>query len=114
MKIPIKIIAPKFLKTISWVVDIVAITLYPFIISREEMSSDVLNHESIHIAQQKELLVVFFYLLYGWDYFMGLIKYNNKEEAYYRVRFEQEAYENMFNENYLFERRLYSWHKYKV
>ena len=55
MKIPITIIAPKFLKAISIVVDIVAITLYPFIISREKMSEDVLNHESIHIAQQKEL-----------------------------------------------------------
>ena len=62
MKVPILLIAPKFLKTISWVVDIVAITLYPFIISREEMSEDVLNHESIHIAQQKELFVVFFYM----------------------------------------------------
>ena len=78
------------------------------------MSEDVLNHESIHIAQQKELLVLFFYLLYGWDYFMGLIKYKDKEKAYYRIRFEQEAYENMYNQNYLTERKLYSWRKYKV
>ena len=114
MKIPIKIIAPKFLKTISWVIDIVAITLYPFIISREEMSDDVLNHESIHIAQQKELLVVFFYLLYGWDYLIGLAKYKDKEQAYYRIRFEQEAYDNMYKEDYLKNRKLYSWRKYKV
>ncbi len=114
MKVPILLIAPKFLKTISWVVDIVAITLYPFIISREEMSEDVLNHESIHIAQQKELFVVFFYMLYGWDYLKGYIKFRNKELAYRRIRFEQEAYSHMFNTNYLDNRKSYSWRKYKV
>ena len=111
---PITIIAPRFLKALSIIIDIYAITLWPFIISREEMSEDVLNHESIHIAQQKELLVLFFYLLYGWDYLVGLIKYKDKEKAYYRIRFEQEAYENMYNQNYLTERKLYSWRKYKV
>jgi len=114
MKIPIIIIAPKFLRAISWVIDIVAITLYPFIISREEMSEDLLRHESIHIAQQKELFVVFFYLLYGWDYLKGFIKFRDKELAYRRIRFEQEAYSHMFNEHYLDNRRLYSWRKYKV
>ena len=114
MKIPILLKAPKFLKAISWVVDIVAITLFPFIISREEMSEDILNHECIHIAQQKELFVLFFYLLYGWDYLIGMFKYRNKEKAYFRIRFEQEAYENMYDENYLKNRKLYSWRKYKV
>jgi hypothetical protein len=111
---PIVIIAPKFLKAISWVIDICAITLYPFIISREDMSPDVLNHESIHIAQQKELFVVFFYLLYGWDYLKGMIKFRDKEVAYHRIRFEQEAYAQMFNEYYLDNRKPYSWRKYRV
>ena len=114
MKIPITIIAPKFLKAISLVVDIVAITLYPFIISREKMSEDVLNHESIHIAQQKELFVLFFYILYGWDYVKGFIKFRDKELAYRRIRFEQEAYAHMFNEHYLATRKPHSWRKYKV
>ena len=111
---PIVILAPRFLKAISWVIDICALTLYPFIISREEMSADVLNHESIHIAQQKELFVLFFYILYGWDYLKGFIKYKDKELAYYRIRFEQEAYAQMLNEHYLENRKLYSWRKYKV
>tara|TARA_R110001583_G_scaffold24260_6_gene88644 strand:- start:845 stop:1186 length:342 start_codon:yes stop_codon:yes gene_type:complete len=111
---PIVIIAPKFLRTISVIIDIVAITLYPFIISREEMSEDVLRHESIHIAQQKELFVLFFYMLYGWDYLKGLLKFRNKELAYRRIRFEQEAYSQMFNENYLENRKPYIWRKYKV
>jgi len=114
MKNPIIIVAPKFLRTISWVVDICAITLYPFIITREEMSDDLLRHESIHIAQQKELFVVLFYLLYGWDYLKGFIKFRDKELAYRRIRFEQEAYSHMFNEHYLENRKTYSWRKYKV
>ena len=111
---PIVIIAPKFLKALSFIIDIFAITLWPFIIAREEMSEDVLNHESIHIAQQKELFVVFFYLLYGWDYLKGIIKYRDKELAYYKIRFEQEAYAQMMNRNYLENRKSYSWRKYKV
>ena len=86
---PIIFVAPKFLKAISWVVDIYAITLWPFIISKEEMSEDVLRHETIHIAQQKELFVLLFYLLYGWDYLKGMIKYKNKQKAYFQIRFEQ-------------------------
>jgi len=111
---PITIVAPRLLKVMSIVIDIAAITLWPFIISREEMSDDVLRHETIHLAQQKELLVIFFYLLYGWDYLRGLIKYKDKEQAYFRIRFEQEAYEKMFDKDYLSQRSKYNWFKYKV
>jgi len=111
---PIVILAPRLLKAISWVIDICAITLYPFIIAREEMSEDVLCHESIHIAQQKELLVVFFYILYGWDYLRGLVKYKDKSKAYFRIRFEQEAYEHMYAHAYLDTRQSYNWKSYKV
>ncbi len=111
---PIIIIAPKFTKAISWVVDIAAITLYPFIISRDKMSEDVLQHETIHILQQKELFVLFFYILYGWDYLRGMLKYKNKEKAYFKIRFEQEAYEYMYQKNYIDSRPKYNWRKYKV
>lgn len=111
---PIVILAPRFLEAISLIIDVAAITLYPFIIARKEMSEDVLRHESIHIAQQKELLVVFFYLLYGLDYLRGLIKFRDKELAYYRIRFEQEAYAQMLNESYLENRKSYSWRKYRI
>ena len=111
---PIIFVAPKFLKAISWVVDIYAITLWPFIISKEEMSEDVLRHETIHIAQQKELFVILFYLLYGWDYLKGMIKYKDKQKAYFQIRFEQEAYEFMYKEDYLDNRPKYNWRNYKV
>jgi len=111
---PIVIVSPKFTKAVSWVVDVTAITLFPFIISHDEMSDDVLRHETIHILQQKELFVVFFYMLYGWDYLKGLFKFRDKKMAYYRIRFEQEAYAHMFNENYLDNRKPYNWRRYKV
>ena len=59
MKIPITIVSPRFTKAVSWVIDVGAITLFPFIISKEEMSETLLRHETIHIAQQKELFVIF-------------------------------------------------------
>ena len=114
MNIPVTIVAPRFLKAISWVIDIYAITLFPFIISKDEMSPDILLHESIHIAQQKELFVLFFYILYGWDYLKGLIKYKDKEKAYYQIRFEQEAYKHMYTQNYLETRPSYNWRHHKV
>tara|TARA_R110000823_G_scaffold99905_2_gene215387 strand:+ start:412 stop:756 length:345 start_codon:yes stop_codon:yes gene_type:complete len=114
MTIPIVIVSPRFTKFFSWVIDISAITLYPFIICREEMSEDVLQHETIHILQQRELFVVFFYMLYVWDYLKGMIKYKNKAKAYFQIRFEQEAYAHMFEKNYLTERPKYNWRKYEV
>lgn len=111
---PIKIIAPRFLSAISFVVNIRAITLYPFIISREEMTPTTERHEKIHIAQQKELFVLLFYLVYVFDYFKGLIKYKSKTEAYFRIRMEQEAYENQDIEDYLENRKRFKWLEYKV
>ena len=114
MKIPITIVAPRFTRAISWVIDVAAITLFPFIISRDEMSPDVLQHETIHILQQKELFVVFFYLLYVWDWLKGLIKYRDRQKAYFQIRFEQEAYDQMYKEDYLTQRKKFSWLNYKV
>ena len=111
---PITIVAPRLTKALSIVIDIRAITLFPFIISSEEMSAETLNHETIHIHQQKELFVVFFYMLYVWDYLRGLIKFRDKELAYRNIRFEQEAYAQMHNKEYLQNRSRHSWRKYKA
>jgi hypothetical protein len=111
---PIVVVAPRLTKLFSLVVDIGAITLYPFILSREEMSADTLRHETIHILQQKELFVLLFYILYGWDYLKGLVKYKDKAKAYFQIRFEQEAYEYMSQEDYLEKRTKYEWHNYEV
>ena len=111
---PITIVSPRFTKLVSVVIDVYAITLFPFIISKEPMGPETLNHETIHIKQQAELLVVFFYLLYVAYYFIGLVKYRDKQKAYYMIPFEQEAYEYDNQLDYLETRKPYSWTKYKV
>ena len=78
------------------------------------MSDITLNHESIHIHQQKELFVLFFYVLYVFDWLKGLIKYQNARKAYFQIRFEQEAYAKMYEEDYLLTRKKHSWRDYKV
>ena len=111
---PIIIVAPRFCRALSVVVDVAAITLFPFIISRTQMDAEVLQHETIHILQQKELFVVFFYMLYGWDYLRGYMKFRDKELAYRRIRFEQEAYSHQATGYYLENRKPYSWKKYRI
>ncbi len=111
---PITIVSPWFTKLMSVVIDVYAITIFPFIISREKMSERTLNHETIHIYQQKELLVIPFYLLYFYFYFIGIVKYRDKQKAYYMIPFEQEAYENDHNFDYLKTRKWFAWRRYKV
>jgi len=112
---PILIVSPKFTRLMSVVIDVYAITIFPFIISKEEMDEFTLNHETIHIHQQKELLLIGFYLLYFFYYFLGYIKYRDGAKAYRRIRAEQEAYDKDFTAGYLQERKRYQWiRKYKV
>ena len=118
MKYPIILVAPKFMKLVNiinaGIVDTQAITLFPFIISREPMNEATTRHESIHILQQAEMYVIFFYLVYLWDYIVGYIKLGNLSEAYYNIRFEQEAYDNHYDVDYLENRKPFAWKNYKL
>lgn len=95
------------------------ITLWPFIILREYYQGTtnfwrakrekIINHESIHIAQQGELLVIPFYVLYILEWFIKLFFYGSR--AYYNISFEREAYKNELDLTYLSKRKRYSWIK---
>lgn len=99
------IITSKFLtKMLSVVISVYAITLFPFIILSEEVDEYTMNHELIHFEQQKELFVVGFYALYVYDFIRGMIKYKNKDMAYYLIRFEQEAYNHESDLGYIIDR----------
>lgn len=50
-----------------------------------------MNHEKIHIYQQLELLIIFFYLWYVVEYYYWYIKLKDKNLAY-NICFEREAY----------------------
>jgi len=120
---------PVFLSKLS-PLDVWAVTIWPFIFCKGEISKCTENHESIHIEQYNDLFVIGFLLIYYWDYMHGYIKYRNDisginpsgkaysssgNKAYYRIRAEQEAYENENDRKYLSARKRYEWlKKYRV
>ena len=71
-----------------------------------------INHESIHTAQMKEMLYVFFYLWYVIEWLVRLVQYRNARTAYRNISFEREAYMNQGNMGYLQGRGRYAWVKY--
>ena len=71
-----------------------------------------INHESIHTEQMKEMLYVFFYLWYGIEWLVRLVRYRNAHTAYRNIGFEREAYMNQGRMGYLQGRGRYAWVKY--
>ncbi len=90
-----------------------AMAVFPFIFfrKREYINPIRLNHEKIHLRQQVELLIVFFYLWYLIDYLIGLIKYKNHRKAYLNIVFEKEAYRYQSDLEYLKHRKIFSFLK---
>ncbi len=99
-------------KLMSIIIDVYAIALWPFVFIRDEGDEFTINHEKIHLAQQKELLLVGFYLLYGIFWLYNLIKTGNKNNAYYMIPFEKEAYIRSHELDYLEKRENFAWIKY--
>jgi len=67
-------------------------TFFPFVFlsDKKDKSHEVLlNHERIHIKQQLELLIVFFFVWYFFEYLVRLIQYKDRREAYYNISFER-------------------------
>ncbi|RZJ30782.1 MAG: hypothetical protein EOO48_04040 [Flavobacterium sp.] len=91
------------------------ITIFPFIILRTKRhASDeaYLNHEKIHIRQQLEMVVLPFFLWYGFEFLVRLIRYKNKADAYKNISFEREAYRNEKDLDYLKKRPFWNFMKY--
>ncbi len=91
------------------------ITLFPFVvlIDEKDRSNEILlNHEKIHIRQQLEMLVVLFFIWYGIEYLILLLKYKNRFLAYRNISFEKEAYRNEKDLNYLKRRPFWNFYKY--
>lgn len=91
--------------------NILGITIFPFIFMKKGKDTlTVINHESIHIKQQIELLVIPFYILYFLFWLFNVIK--NSDDPYRNIPFEKESYENENDMEYLNKRKLFSWIKY--
>ena len=92
-----------------------AITLCPFGIFMHPdvwASIRVRNHEAIHWAQQKELWLIGFYLLYVLFWVWGVIRYRSFRAAYQNNAFEAEAYAHDVDDDYLRNRKPHSWRRY--
>jgi len=112
--IPVIIRSDKITKALSIFISVGAITLFPFIIVRSDYDNPTtINHEKIHIEQQKELLVVFFYVLYVYYWLKGKIKGMTNQDAYMSIPFEREAYDNHYNMEYLNKRKRFAWKDFR-
>lgn len=92
------------------------LTIYPFVILRERKDRavlEVLNHEKIHIRQQLELLVLPFFIWYFLEYLIRLAQYKDKHLAYRNISFEREAYANEKDFDYLKNRSVWRFLKYR-
>jgi hypothetical protein len=72
----------------------------------------LLHHEKIHLKQQIELGILFFFLLYIVEFCINWFKLRDKQQAYHAISFEQEAYENETDLAYLKNRKGYAFVKY--
>ena len=68
-----------------------------------------LNHERIHAAQAREMLYIFFYLWYVIEWLCRSVQYRSIKKGYCNISFEREAYENMYDLDYLDWRNHYAW-----
>ncbi len=89
--------------------------LFPFILVKHasyKKDPYLINHERIHIYQQIELLVLFFYLFYVIHYLLNLLRYRNHHKAYANIVFEKEAFSMDHDISYLEKRKIFSWFKF--
>lgn len=96
-----------------------AINLFELVFVRKEYWDErsetdkaiTLNHEAIHTAQMRELLWVFFYIIYFFEWLIRLC-FINGSQAYEKTSFEVEAYDNQACAEYLKHRKHYAqWRK---
>ena len=86
------------------------INIFGLIFTKSKNISEIdINHEKIHTAQMKELLYIFFYIWYIIEFIMRFLFTFSWKAAYLNMLFEQEAYDNQKDLNYLTKRKHYAW-----
>ena len=90
-------------------IDIGAITLFPFVFSKELMGNVIRNHEAIHFQQQLETGIIGFYIIYVLNFLWLRLAGISGPTAYRNLKAEKEAYGNELNIDYLTERKRWEW-----
>ncbi len=91
------------------------ISLWPFVIvENDELKKNkyFVNHEKIHLRQQLEMLVLFFYVWYALEWFIRYIDCRDRMLAYRNISFEREAYRREADLNYLKKRPFWAFWKF--
>ena len=89
--------------------DILAITLFGLVFTGDRRRVDrcLLNHELIHCQQQLEWLYIPFFVIYGVEWLINMIRYRNSYKAYMAITFEREAYAHDHDQGYVRRRKHY-------
>ena len=92
-----------------------AINICGILFVRKKQTSEVLlRHEEIHTKQMQELLYLFFYVAYLFEWLFRLLftKDSLSHQAYRNTSFEKEAYAHQDDKGYLEKRKHFAqWRK---
>ena len=91
------------------------LTIFPFVfLKNKKLKEDakLINHESIHLKQQLELLILPLYVWYIIEFLLRLCYYKNWYLAYKNISFEREANANESNSKYMYQRGFWQFLKY--
>jgi hypothetical protein len=91
-----------------------AINLFGVLFVRRgvKISPSLIQHETIHSRQMRELLYVPFYLLYFMEWLVRLCIHGVGIQAYRNISFEREANTHEHDEGYLATRRAFAFLRY--
>ena len=93
-----------------------AFALFPFIVVRDAHilnNKEYIRHESIHIRQYIETLFIGLIIIGLSQYiYARYVLKKSKLDSYYFMSHEQEAHQNDGDEEYLRNRKLFSFYKY--
>jgi len=80
------------------------------LLTADKDNKEIINHELIHIAQQRETLILLWYLIYIGHFIINFFKTKFKFwDAYRIIIFEIEAFKYEKDYNYLDNRKFFNW-----
>ena len=114
------IIAPRLLKFLAWFMGfsktargMAVLGIFFIARSKEDLQPWLITHETIHLKQQRDLLVIGSIISHIVETLIALVVYRMTwHDAYLWCSHEQEAYRNQNDPDYLKNRKLFSQFEY--